>query len=68
MNKIIDVEKAEKISKQLQKQNKIVVVSGGCFDILHIGHIRFLEKAKKTGDFFHLGIFLVVVIASVHHD
>ncbi len=54
MNKIIDVEKAEKISKQLQKQNKIVVVSGGCFDILHIGHIRFLEKAKKEGDFLFI--------------
>ncbi len=54
MNKIINVGKAEKISKQLQKQNKVVVVSGGCFDILHIGHIKFLEKAKKEGDFLFI--------------
>ena len=29
--------------------NKIVLV-GGCFDLLHYGHIRFLEEAKKLGD------------------
>lgn len=54
MNKIVDVEFAEKISKRLRKENKIVVVSGGCFDILHIGHIKFLEKAKKEGDFLFI--------------
>lgn len=54
MNKIINTKKAEKISKELKKQNKIVVVAGGCFDILHIGHIKFLEKAKKQGDFLFI--------------
>lgn len=29
---------------------KKVVVVGGCFDIVHLGHIKFLEKAKKIGD------------------
>lgn len=32
------------------KQGKLVV-TGGCFDLLHIGHITFLEEAKKYGDF-----------------
>lgn len=31
------------------KNNKIVLV-GGCFDVLHLGHVIFLEKAKKLGD------------------
>lgn len=31
-------------------QNKKTVLIGGCFDVLHPGHIVFLEKAKKTGD------------------
>jgi rfaE bifunctional protein nucleotidyltransferase chain/domain len=31
------------------RQNKIVLV-GGCFDIVHLGHIKFLEEAKKAGD------------------
>ena len=28
-----------------------IVLTGGCFDILHIGHVRFLSEAKKTGDY-----------------
>lgn len=37
---------------------KKVVLVGGCFDVLHPGHITFLEKAKKMGD------FLVVLLES----
>lgn len=31
--------------------NKTIVLVGGCFDILHFGHIQFLHKAKQTGDY-----------------
>lgn len=34
----------------LKKQNKKIVLVGGCFDVLHPGHVVFLEKAKKEGD------------------
>lgn len=54
MSKIINIKNAEKISKKLKEKNKIIVVTGGCFDILHIGHIKFLEKAKKQGDFLFI--------------
>lgn len=50
MAEIILVNKAVAISKNLKKQGKLVVLAGGCFDILHPGHIVFLQKAKKTGD------------------
>lgn len=33
----------------MKNKNKIVLV-GGCFDVLHLGHVTFLEKAKKLGD------------------
>lgn len=49
-NKIINIEKAVKVSQQLQAKGKNIVLVGGCFDILHIGHIIFLEKAKAEGD------------------
>jgi len=35
--------------KEKNKKNKVVLV-GGCFDVLHLGHVIFLEKAKKLGD------------------
>lgn len=50
MNRILNEEKAIKISKKLRREDKKIVLVGGCFDILHIGHIKFLNAAKKTGD------------------
>jgi FAD synthetase len=50
MNKILSAEEASQFSKTLQKHNQKIVLAGGCFDILHIGHLRFLEEAKKEGD------------------
>ncbi len=32
-------------------ENKKIVLVGGCFDILHFGHIQFLQKAKEIGDY-----------------
>lgn len=54
MNKIINLKKAINLSKKLKAEHKTLVITGGCFDILHIGHIRFLEKAKKQGDFLFI--------------
>lgn len=34
----------------MKKENKKIVLVGGCFDVLHLGHVIFLEKAKKLGD------------------
>lgn len=51
MNKILNVRQATKLSSKLKKQNKIIVLIGGVFDILHIGHVRFIQEAKKQGDF-----------------
>lgn len=34
----------------LKKDGKTVVTTNGCFDILHVGHVRYLEKAKSFGD------------------
>jgi len=47
---IVDVKKAIRIAKRLKVECKKIVLVGGCFDILHVGHVVFLEKAKKKGD------------------
>ncbi len=51
MNKIISPRQAIKLSTDLRKSGKSIVLVGGFFDILHVGHIKFLEKAKQKGDF-----------------
>ncbi len=49
-DKIVNLEEAEKIAKQLHDEGKRIVLVGGCFDILHVGHLTFLQKAKEVGD------------------
>jgi len=40
------------LKKFLSRESKgRIVLTGGCFDILHIGHVRFLSEAKKMGDY-----------------
>jgi D-beta-D-heptose 7-phosphate kinase/D-beta-D-heptose 1-phosphate adenosyltransferase len=49
-------EEIEKISKRLKEQNKKIVFTNGCFDILHVGHVKYLQKAKSFGDILILGL------------
>ena len=44
---ILTVEESIRLSEKLKQQGKQIVLAGGCFDILHLGHIKFLESAKK---------------------
>ena len=50
MSKILNIKDAIKASENLKKNKKTVVICGGCFDILHIGHIKFLKNAKEKGN------------------
>lgn len=40
----------------LRSENKRIIFSNGCFDILHLGHIQYLQKAKKLGDVLIIGL------------
>ena len=46
----------EEVLHSYRKQNKKVVFTNGCFDLLHIGHVRYLEQAKSLGDILVVGI------------
>lgn len=47
MKRILSVDEAIKLSKKLQNKGETIILAGGCFDVLHLGHIKFLEAAKK---------------------
>jgi rfaE bifunctional protein nucleotidyltransferase chain/domain len=48
--KITSLEKLRKKIPQLKAAGKKIVFTNGCFDILHYGHVQYLENAKKAGD------------------
>jgi len=55
-NKILSLEKAIAQINDWKKRGKNVVFSNGCFDILHAGHVDYLEKAKELGDYLVIGL------------
>ncbi len=48
--KIIELSDISETVLRLKEENKKIVLVGGCFDIIHPGHILFLEAAKREGD------------------
>jgi len=47
---------ADKIVKKLVPINKKIVFTNGCFDILHAGHVQYLQAAKALGDVLVVGL------------
>ncbi len=56
IHKITPLPEALQRISELKRQNKSIVFSNGCFDILHAGHVDYLEKAREKGDFMVLGL------------
>lgn len=54
--KIIERAALPELIKKLKEQKKVVVFTNGCFDILHVGHVRYLQAAKQLGDVLVLGL------------
>ncbi|MBI4092024.1 MAG: adenylyltransferase/cytidyltransferase family protein [Candidatus Levybacteria bacterium] len=50
MGEIITVEQSTGLVKRLKREGKKIVLVGGIFDLIHRGHVEFLEAAKREGD------------------
>jgi len=46
----------KELVKNLKKRGKKIVFTNGCFDLLHRGHVKYLEKAKENGDVLIVGL------------
>lgn len=51
MGQIINRKNISEFVDNLHKAGKTVVTTNGCFDILHVGHVRYLQKSKSFGDY-----------------
>jgi len=50
MSNLIERKNLQKLLSSLRAEGKTIVTTNGCFDILHVGHVRYLEATKKFGD------------------
>ena len=54
--KIKTLKQAQRTRRLLKKKRKKTVFTNGCFDILHIGHVRYLDAARALGDLLVVGV------------
>lgn len=54
MGKVLNLQQAIDVAEKINLEKKAIVLAGGCFDVLHIGHIKFLEKARQKGDYLFI--------------
>jgi D-glycero-beta-D-manno-heptose 1-phosphate adenylyltransferase len=55
-SKITSREKLHSTLAQAKREGKRIVFANGCFDTLHVGHVRYLSGAKKEGDLLVVGV------------
>lgn len=51
MGQVLRRENAASFIEKLRKSGKTIVATNGCFDILHVGHVRYLQKTKSFADY-----------------
>jgi rfaE bifunctional protein nucleotidyltransferase chain/domain len=55
-HKVVDRQTAARWVQKLQGRGQKVVFTNGCFDLLHLGHVRYLEAARSQGDALIVGV------------
>ena len=55
-SKVIKVENLTPLLDKARKSGRKVVFTNGCFDILHVGHVRYMAAAKSEGDLLVVGL------------
>src|SRR3977135_3168015 len=53
---MVNAEELAAISETLRAAGKKLVATNGCFDLLHVGHVRYLQAARALGDLLAVGL------------
>ncbi len=56
MDKLVSRKDLAALGERLRAEGKRVVFTNGCFDILHVGHVRYLQDARAAGDVLVVGV------------
>jgi D-glycero-beta-D-manno-heptose 1-phosphate adenylyltransferase len=56
MGRVLDLEGARAVAEKARAAGRRVVLANGCFDLLHVGHVRYLEDARALGDLLIVGL------------
>jgi D-glycero-beta-D-manno-heptose 1-phosphate adenylyltransferase len=54
--KIVPLEQLQSRTAEIRAAGKKLVATNGCFDLLHVGHVRYLQAARALGDFLIVGV------------
>jgi rfaE bifunctional protein nucleotidyltransferase chain/domain len=54
--KVVTLADAPSLREELRLAGRKVVATNGCFDLLHVGHLRYLTQARALGDFLWIGL------------
>ena len=55
-SKLLTLPEAARWAASTRRKGKRIVATNGCFDLLHFGHVSYLQRAKKLGDFLVVGL------------
>jgi len=56
MGRVVTQTRLEKVLAELRQKRNKIVFTNGCFDLLHVGHVKYLAKAKRMGDILVVGL------------
>src|SRR5712691_1867852 len=56
MAPLVGIEEAIRLSRAWRGEGKRIVLANGCFDLLHVGHVRYLRAARALGDVLAVGL------------
>lgn len=55
-SKIVTPAELALVSQECTREGRVLVFTNGCFDILHVGHVRYLEAARSRGDLLAVAV------------